>query len=98
MEQQSEKKSYRLVWIAVASLIVFFVVFGIALLLVAQSNKGQQATSTNNKETSASQVATKDDMTKNIDTLSGSLKQAASDQAAAKAALADNKNQIKVGS
>ncbi len=96
MNQESEQKSFRFVWIAAASLVVFFVVLGIALLLVTQSDTNQNTATSEN--VSGSQIASKEEITSNISTLSGSIKQSVADQTAAKAALDDDKNQIKVGS
>ena len=87
------------IWIVVAVVGVFVVVFGIALILFAQlgtSNqvKNQESTATSSTNTKS---VTSDDVKKNLDDLSDSLDQADSDQKASKAALDDSKNRVKLG-
>lgn len=98
--EQTEKKSFKLVWIVVASLGVFLMILGVAVVLLAQSGTTPQTAKKNSTSTSSSstQAITKEDIKKNLDDLNSSLKEAASDQSAAKAALDDSKNQIKLGS
>lgn len=97
MNEQPQKKSYKLAWIAGASLVVLFVIVGVAFAIISRSNDtGKTATSTTTA-TASSTVATKEGVKKKLDNLNTSIKQAATDQASAKAALGDNKNQIKVG-
>ena len=98
---QSQKKSYKLIWIAGASVIVFLLILGGTFYLVAQSssNDKQTTSSTATQTTSSTKtVPTKADVQKNIDNLDSNMKQAASDQTALDAALNDGKKQIKVGS
>ena len=98
MEDQPEKKSYRLAWIAAASLAVFVVVLGGAIYLVMQTSPKQQAVTTSKpSSTTNSAVATKEEVKQHIDDATETLKRSAADQAALKAAVGDNKNQIKVG-
>ena len=81
-----------MVWVVVASLVVFFAVLGGSIYLVLQSNKKQEAKTTTS---TAVNVVTKAEVNQNISDLGTSLKQAATDQAAAKAAIDDQP--VKVG-
>jgi sensor histidine kinase regulating citrate/malate metabolism len=99
MDDQPQKKSYKLVWIAGVSLSAFVVILGATFYLVAQSpNSSKDKTSTAAVVTATKTVATKDEVKKSLDNVTSTLKQAAADQAAAKSALGDSKNQEKVGS
>jgi cytoskeletal protein RodZ len=97
MEDQPQKKSYRLAWIAAASLGVFMVVLGGAIYLVIQTSPKKEVATQSPTTSTDSSVATKEEVKKHVDDATASLKQAAADQAAVKAAIGDNKNQIKVG-
>lgn len=94
-EEQPQKKSYKLIWIAGASVATLVVIIAVVFALVSQSDTGDKpkAAVTGTVGT----IATKDDVTKKLDTLGTSVKQAAKDQAAAKAALNASKTQTKVG-
>jgi flagellar basal body-associated protein FliL len=97
MEDQPEKKSYRMVWIAAASLGVFMVVLGGAIYLVMQTSPKKEVATQSPATSTDSAIASKEQVKKDIDDATARLKQAAADQAAVKAAIGDNKNQIKVG-
>lgn len=99
MDDQPQKKSYKLVWIAGASLATFVIILGATFALVSQTAKKEDAKTATTTTTSSDQtVASKDEVKKSLENVSSTLKQAATDQAAAKAALGDSKNQVKVGS
>ncbi|MDB5184030.1 MAG: hypothetical protein JWO07_711 [Candidatus Saccharibacteria bacterium] len=95
MDDQPQKKSYKLVWIAGASFAVFVVILGTTFMLVSQSTKNDKTASKTTAASSSAKVASKEDVKNSLDKLSASLKQAATAQTAAKAALASKP--VKVG-
>ncbi len=94
--EQTQKPSKRLLWVGIAVVVVIVLVVAVAVYTLLGTSK-QEAVSPSPSPT-VQAVATKDEVNQNLATLDGSLKQAAVDQAAAKAALKDGTNQIKVGS
>lgn len=95
MDAEPQKNSYKLIWIAGASVVVLAIVVGIVIAVVPQSNK--KTTADTPAKTTVTTVATKSDVQAKIDKIDASIKQAKADQAAAVAALGDDKKQIKVG-
>jgi hypothetical protein len=96
MDDQPQKKSYKLVWIAGASLAVFLVILGGTFYLVSQTTKNDKTASTTTKTTSTStKLATKADVQKGLDNIKASLAKATTDRAAVKVAI-DSKP-VKVG-
>jgi|GEM_PF-4079649 len=97
MDQQTQKRSLRPVWVVVAVLVVFFIVLASAIYLVVRSDGGKQPGAVTTTATGSKEV-TKDEIARNLNDLNGSIKQATKDQAAAKAAIDASKNQTKIGS
>lgn len=96
-EPEVPKKSRRLLWIGITiAAITAFVV--IATVVVFNNSKKEEAVSSNSTsaETQDAAIATNEDVKQNLSELDATLKQATTDQAAAKAALKDGTNQIKV--
>lgn len=94
MDAQPQKQSYKLIWIAGASFVVLAIIIGLVVAFIPQSNNEDQAT--NKAETAKpTELATKSQVEEKLDKLDADIKQAAKDQAAAKAAL--EKKQVKVG-
>lgn len=84
---------YKYFW-PIAIVVAVLIFFGVAALfntlgITGDSNVARQVDNTKT-------VATKDDIEQNIDALGTSVRQSLQDHAAAKAALADNQNRIKV--
>lgn len=96
--QSSEKKSYKLIWIAGASVAVFVVVLGATLVAVFQTSPKQEEALSSTPPTKQEKIATKEDVKSSMSKLEERLKQAAAARASVKASLDDSKNQIKVGS
>ncbi len=96
MDAEPQKNSYKLLWIAGASIVVLAIIIGIVFAFVPQEKKNSTTSSTTSQKTTAT-VATKSDVQAKIDKLGENIKQATADQAAAKSALSDSKKQVKVG-
>lgn len=95
MDAEPQKNSYKLIWIAGASVVALAIVVGIVIALVPQSSK---KTAEDTKQTAtATTIDTKSDIKSKMDKVDASIKQAKTDQAAAVAALNDSKKQVKVG-
>jgi len=98
--EQVDKKSLRLVWVVVGSVVVLLMVLGITVLLVVQpwnTPKSTQTALPSSLSITSMKVATKEDVQNDLKGVNDSLKQTINDQAAVKAAIDDNKQQIKVG-
>lgn len=95
MDAEPQKNSYKLIWIAGASVVALAIVVGIVFALVPQSNKKTADTKT--QTATATTIDTKSDIQSKMDKVDASLKQAKTDQAAAVTALNDSKKQVKVG-
>ena len=95
MDAEPQKSSYKLIWIAGASVVVLAIVVGVVIALVPQSNK--KTTENTTQTATATTIATKSDIQSKMDKVDASLKQAKTDQAAAVTALNDSKKQVKVG-
>ncbi len=91
---QSQYSSRRLLWVIVGFAVAVLVVSIIAVLTL--TNVKQEA-AVEPLPSQAPRVATKDEVKQNLALLSASLKQTETDQAAAKAAYADDKKRIKLG-
>lgn len=95
MEQQTEKKSSRTVWIVVGAVVVFCIVLGVAIYLIVQSNTKKTSDSTT--AATSVHVSTKSEVQQNLSNLNNSVKQAKADQSAAKTVLENSKTQVKIG-
>jgi len=96
--EQDQQKSYRLVWLVAASVAVLAVIIGIVVFIVLGAGTKKESDSVATSAPSASpSIATKAQIEQNLKDIDASIKQAATDQAAAKAALKDGDKQIKVG-
>ena len=94
--EQTDKKSYKLVWIVAASLGVFVLVLGAAIYLVMQSSPERSSSSTASTITSTG-VASADKIRQGLTDLSTSLDQAKNDKVLLEKASNSDKNQIRVG-
>lgn len=92
--KQSQHASNRLLW----AIVGFAVIVLLVAVITALSMMGVKKDAATPLPSEAPRVATKDKVRQNIALFDASMKQATLDQAAAKTALADSKNQIKVGS
>lgn len=91
----SQKISRRSLWIGIAiAVIVLVTVIGIVVALTHQQSTDQVTERVNSD---SQPVATKSDIEQNLSDLDESVKQAAKDQAAAKAALKSSETQTKIG-
>lgn len=95
MDVEPQKNSYKLIWIAGASVVALAIVVGVVIALVPQSNK--KTTETKAQTATATTVDTKSDIQSKMDKVDASIKQAKTDQAAAVTAVNDSKKQVKVG-
>ncbi len=90
----TQKPSSRTVWIiAVAAVVALLLIVGVVAMLAAR----QPADQTTLPAASDQSASTKSDIKQNLSDLDKSIKQAAKDQTAAKAALKSSKTQTKVG-
>ncbi|USN96177.1 MAG: hypothetical protein H6797_03810 [Candidatus Nomurabacteria bacterium] len=98
--EQIDKKSNKLLWIVLASIGAFLVLIGIFVMFLAQMGTAPQSSSKDTTATSSTdtKAVTSSDVKKNLDDVNASLKQAKTAEDAAKAALDDEKNQIKLDS
>ena len=95
--QQSSK---RLVWTIIGvAVVVFVVISGILYILFGMSTAGNKPAATTNKSQSstAQATATEQDVKNNLNQLNAAIKQASLDQQAARTAINEGKNQVKVG-
>ena len=93
--QVTPKKSRRLLWIGVAALVALLIVAGIVAAFVI-GNPTKKETAVSPSPSPAVQVATKEEVKQNLQVLDDSLKQANQDQATAKSAIQDAKQQVKL--
>jgi hypothetical protein len=93
---QMQKPSRRLIWVGIGGAVLVIVVIVTIIFAVVGSFTKKEAVTTTPSATEET-VATKDEAKQNLATLDASVKQAAADQTAAKAALKANEKQIKVG-
>ncbi len=94
MEQVDNSKN-RKVWMIVGILVVVGAVAGVVIYALASSSTKSESSTT--QSTPWPRVATKDEVSQNLSDLKASMEQANEDSAAAKAAMKDNDNQVKVG-
>lgn len=94
-EAPAPKKSRRLLWVGLGAAVLTVLVVVVVALALNGSKK--QETATTNEAAQVASVATNEDVKQNLAVLDATLKQAGTDQAAAKAALKDGTSQIKVG-
>lgn len=96
---QTQQNSRRLLLVLVAVVVIIFITATAVMIALFGTPKKQATTSTevSSAQTTQTAVATKDDVQQNLSELDTSIKQAESDQTAAKAALNDSKNQVKLG-
>lgn len=94
--ESTQKPSRRLLWVGIAVVVVIIVtIIGISYMMVANTKKEAAKTSTS-PSPSSTVVATKEQVAKSLTILDESAKQAAKDQASAKAAVESSKTQTKV--
>jgi flagellar basal body-associated protein FliL len=93
--EQSQKTSRRMLYVGLVAVVVVIIAVIIGALAMLGTSKKEVATSTNTAV--APQIASKDDVKQSLAQLDTTMKQAATDPAAAKAAIKDGTNQIKVG-
>lgn len=84
---QPQKKSYKMLWIAGVSVVVFLAILGGTIYLVAQSSKNNKQASTSPSPKVSNKVATKAELKNNIDKLATQMKKANTDQASLATAL-----------
>lgn len=84
---QPQKKSYKMLWIAGVSVVVFLAILGGTFYLVAQSSKNNKQATASPSPNASKKVATKQDLQNDKTKLADRMKKAASDQAAFEAAL-----------
>ena len=96
MEQTQQQPSRNRLWIIVGIAVFILVMLGAIFYFVFGTVK-PESTSTTATTTTTVTTATKEDVQKNLSEARETLKQATTDQAAAKAAMDDSKNQVKVG-
>lgn len=94
VENQKPEKNYRPVLIAAGSVVIFIIL--IIVVVVVFSGDDKKSANTNQTETTEG-VAKKSDVSGNVETLKSSIDQARADQSAARTAIADSKNKVKVG-
>lgn len=94
-EAPAPKKSRRLLWIGIGAIVLTILVV-VVIALVLNGSKKEEVASTKEAEQTAT-VASNEDVKQNLAVLDATIKQANTDQSAAKAALKDGTNQIKVG-
>ena len=92
--QVTPKKSRRLLWIAIAVVIVIVVVGGIVAAFMI--GKPTEKVTSSPSPSPEAKVATKEEVQQNLQVLDESLKQADQDQATAKSAIQDAKQQVKL--
>jgi len=93
---QMQKPSRRLLLVGIIGGFLFIVIIVTTIFMLVNSTTKPEVASTKKTETEET-VASKDKVKQNLATLDADVKQAATDQAAAKAALKANEKQIKVG-
>jgi hypothetical protein len=93
---QSKSSSRRMIFIGVAVVAVVAIVIVVVSVVMLGTTKKEDATTTLTPA-KVTTIASKDDVQQNLSQLDSTLKQAQTDQAAAKAALKDGTSQIKVG-
>lgn len=91
----TQKPSSRAVWIGViAAIVVLVLIIGVTSMFTGRQSADQTAL----PAASDQSTSTKSDIRQNLTDLDKNIKQAARDQAAAKAALKSSKTSTKVGS
>lgn len=95
--EQTPSSSRRLLLVGLGAVVLLIIAVAVvAFALFGTTKHENNATTTTGSK--GSTVATKDQVKQNLSDVNDSIKQAAADQAAAKAALQDSSNQVKVGS
>jgi len=92
---QIQKPSRRLIWAGIVGVVLFIIIIVTTIFMLVSSTTKPETTTSTSTQTEAT-VASKDKVKQNLATLDADVKQAAADQAAAKAALKSNEKQIKV--
>jgi len=94
--EQTKKSSKRPLVIGLAVAVVVIAVIAVVSVVILNSTKKEAAVSPSPSPTPT--VATKEQVQQSLAELNATMKQAATDQAAAKSAINDGNNQVKVGS
>jgi flagellar basal body-associated protein FliL len=99
MEQPefTQKPSRRLLWIGIIAVVVVIAVIAAVSFMMMNTTKEQAGTTASPAASTEPTVATKEEVTQNLETLNSSIEQASKDQAAAKSAIKDSASQVKVG-
>jgi len=84
---QPQKKSYKMLWIAGASVVVFLAILGGTFYLVSQSAQNNKQTSGSPSPSATKKVATKQELKNNLDKLATQMKKATADRTALETAL-----------
>lgn len=93
----SPKKSKRLVWVAAAvAVILTAITVAVTVAILNNPQKTENATTASPSPSAEPQVASKEEVERNLTKLDENIKQAASDQARAKAAVKDDAAKAKV--
>ena len=93
--EQTQKTDRRMALVGVAVVVVVIAAIVIASVFIFGSTKKETASTTASPSPTPT-IATKDEVQQSLTNLDSTMKQAATDQAAAKAAIKDGTNQIKV--
>ncbi len=96
--EQKQRTDRRMALVGVIAVVVVIAAIVIASVFIFGSTKKEAATNTEASPSPTPTVATKDEVQQSLTNLNATMKQAATDQAAAKAAIKDGTSQIKVGS
>lgn len=93
--EQTQKTDRRMALIGVAVVVVVIAAIVVASIFIFGSTKKETASTTTSPSPTPT-IATKDEVQQSLTNLDATMKQAATDQTAAKAAIKDGTNQIKV--
>lgn len=93
--EQTPTSSRRMLIVGIVAIMALIAV--IAIVAVLLFGTARQETTTSTVTNGSEGIATKEAVKENLNDLDATIKQAAKDQAAAKAAQKDGDNQIKVG-
>jgi len=92
--EQTQNSSRRLLWAVVGAVVVVALVVVIAVVALLGTKKEPAAKT---QASTQSQSVTKAQVQQDLSELDSTMKQASADRAAAKAAIKDGTNQVKVG-
>lgn len=93
--EQTQKTDKRMALVGIAVVVVVIAAIIVASVFIFGSTKKETASTTTSPSPSPT-IATKDEVQKSLTNLDTTMKQAATDQAAAKTAIQDGTSQIKV--